>query len=78
VKLAKRNVIERGLVVEDVSVNNILENHAKYSETEKTSRRFASTVLAYVTPVSINCDILELFSLCCMFCEAAHCQTNNN
>ena len=61
-KLSKTNVVVRGLVSEEMVVSDVLENHKKYCNLEKTTRHFTSgQVLAYVTPVS--CFVFESIRL---------------
>ncbi|XP_078493353.1 chitinase domain-containing protein 1 [Ciona intestinalis] len=64
VKLSKTNVADRGLISEQIKLSDIVENHAKYCETEKTTRNFnTGNVLGYVTPWnSHGYDVAKTFA----------------
>lgn len=50
VELPESTVIERGLLNENVTFDEIAKNHMLYSKRHKNERRFDGDVLAYVTP----------------------------
>lgn len=62
-KLASKNVLDRNLVSETISVKEILKEHKLYCDAEREIKHFTGDTLAYVTPWnSHGYDIAKLFN----------------
>lgn len=63
VKLSDKNVIDRGLVTENVKSKDITKEHRSYCDTEREIKQFDGDTLAYVTPWNNHgYDIAKIFS----------------